>query len=114
MVQKYNRQTIVDRLHQIPGIHLSAVSDYTIIFKDGRNKEYSIRVSDSDESIESILNEVENSAVEYKLTQVEDLSRSRLESIVRNIVDIMNDSSQGSARQLIKIITILKYYKLMR
>lgn len=49
-----------------------------------------------------------------ELVRPSDLSKERLEAIVSQITDIINKTSMGSSRQLVKIITVLEFYGLMK
>lgn len=49
-----------------------------------------------------------------ELVSPSELSKERLETIVSQIVDILDRPSIGSSRQLVKIIQILEFYGLRR
>jgi hypothetical protein len=48
------------------------------------------------------------------LVKPSDLSKERLETLVSQIVDIINHPSMGSSMQLVKIITALEFYGLKK
>jgi len=110
----YDRASIVNRLDAIDGIHLIAVSDEIVIFKDHNNKEYSIQFNGDTERIENLLTQLEANEEPYNLTAPEDITPERLATIVSQLIDIYNNDSIGGSGQLIKIGKLLKFYNLIR
>jgi len=47
-----------------------------------------------------------------EIVKPSDLSKERLETIVTQIVDIINHPSMGGSMQLVKIVRILEFFKL--
>lgn len=111
---KYDRQSVIARLHEIPGIHIILADDYKVVFQDHNNKEYKISYSYNPEWIEELFAKLENNAKPYDFVDVSDLSKERLELIVSEIVNTMNNTAIGGNQQLIRIMKILDYYKLTR
>ena len=53
-------------------------------------------------------------ASEEPLAKPQDLSRERLELIVSQMVDIMNEPALGETKQKSKILRVLQYFNLIK
>lgn len=49
-----------------------------------------------------------------EIVKPSDLSKERLETIVSQIIDIVNRPSMGGSMQLVKIIKVLEFYDLKK
>ena len=106
------RAEVINRLRAIPGIKIITANNEYVVFKDKDHKEYSLAYSRYPDDCGNLFERLENESVSYSKVLPEDLTKERLETIVSQIVDIINHSSMGSSMQLVKILTILEFYNL--
>ena len=110
----YNRETVIDRLRSISGIHLVSANDEYVVFKDKNNKEYSIQYDYNPEKLDRLFEQLEQDTEPYNLVDPVDLTHERLAHIVSVIANTVDDSSLGSTKQLIRIADTLRFYNIIR
>ena len=110
----YNRQTVVDRLRNIPGVHLVSVTDDTVVFEDANHKEYSVQYNYDPDKLDRLFEQLEQCAEPYVLTDPFDLTPERLGTIVTSIADTVTNNSLGSTEQMMRIAKTLRFYNIIR
>ena len=110
----YNRESVITRLQNIPGIHIISATDSVVVFKDKNNKEYSIQYEYNPEKLDRLFEQLEQGSEPYNLVDPVDLTHERLAHIVSVIADTVDNSSLGSTEQIIKISKVLRFYDIIR
>jgi hypothetical protein len=110
----YNRETVIDRLRSISGIHIVSANDEYVVFRDADNKEYSIQYSYNPDVLDNLFKQLEQEASPYRLVDPSDLTPERLATIVSTIADTTSNDSLGSTEQMIRIADTLRFYNIIR